>query len=156
MPKAPVIPPERQSSRKRANVNYDETAAYTLAHANLPIRPQHSSAKLRPDQKHVPTAPPIDEDYDSDENVVEPETEDEDDSQFRSRAKLPPSSVNKWKLAELMGKWKQMIMPEKMTLLTSLPECIDNGLIELCPEYQRDVVWKRERPITPQTFTHLR
>lgn len=67
---------------------------------DLPIRIPQTSTH---DQKHV-LAPPFDEDYDSDDNVVEPETEDEDDSQFRSRPKLPPSSVQKWKLADLMRK----------------------------------------------------
>jgi hypothetical protein len=94
MPRAPLlaIPPERQSSRKRANVNYDEASTY----ATLPIR------TTQDDVKQIPISDVLVEDYDSDDNVVEPETDDEDDSQFRSRPKLAPSNVQKWKLAELM------------------------------------------------------
>jgi len=90
----PVIPPERQSSRKRAVVNYNEaaiaeqTAGYLAdVKLELPIRAR--------------------EDLDEAEDAgFEAESDEEvDNGLFHSRKKLLPAAVRRWNLSELMRKY---------------------------------------------------
>lgn len=86
-----VIPPERQSTRVRAAVNYNESAP------TFGILP-HVAAQLDAKQSVV------DDDEDDEEYIGVNASEDEDDSGYRPRPKLSPATVQKWKLSELMGK----------------------------------------------------
>lgn len=62
------------------------------------------------------------DDYDDDFNeVVEAESED-DDTVFKSRASLPPSAVQCWKLSELIGKCPNDVKPNISCSMLQLRE----------------------------------
>jgi len=90
----PTIPPERQSSRKRAAVNYNEAAIAGL------IPEQTFDVKYE-----LPLRPRDDIDEEDDAGFgVESDDEEVDDGLFHSRKKLLPAAVRRWNLAELMRK----------------------------------------------------
>lgn len=99
-PSDPSIPPERMSTRVKARVSYG---------GNEPQKSTPFALRPVPSKRRtlVQTLPPAtvkqEDEVEEDAEHNSSESDDQDDSTFKSRTRLPASSVQRWKLAELAG-----------------------------------------------------
>ena len=100
------IPPERISARVRSR----PSTGQSNSQKSTPTTARSVPRKLRPSaQTLVPRAQSQlaglkEENIDEDNVDLSGNESDDDDTVFKSRRKLPASSVQRWKLAELTGK----------------------------------------------------
>jgi len=94
-----TISPERQSARRRTNVNYNEASHDYETNASANVR--RNPDGYQPPPPEAAQATEVDEDWEAAEEAEE--GVDDDSTQFVSGPCLPPSVVQRWKLVDLMG-----------------------------------------------------
>jgi len=117
-----TIPPERQSARRRANVNYNEASIDYETNAETNTNTKRLPGGYQP-PPIVSQAAEVDEDWEAAEEAEAEEGDDDDGTRFQSGPCLPPSVVQRWKLVDLMGMSRlcPFVVPLTLSSLTNFP-----------------------------------
>jgi len=140
-----TIPPERQSARRRTNVNYDEALTDYETNAGANTNAKRLPGGYQPPPV-IPQATEVDEDWEAAEEAeAEAEEEDDDGTQFKSGPCLPPSVVQRWKLVDLMGMSRLCLFGVRLPLssLTNFPAL--GGRCRTFVQISRDEVFRTNR-----------